>query len=172
MILRLLLSALGVFAMFFAGRMVRSAWEARRVPGEAGGSPVLKPVADLPAEPAEPKLLESIVIQAPTQSVYDRARGMAYFDRYLHSLTVDVIADQPGEFLGVRVEHNGELYGTVLVRFEEMPGRNAGTQASVTTKWKHEMPPAQLYKLQPLIAQEIDTYLRHLKQECEGVLTP
>jgi hypothetical protein len=33
------------------------------------------------------------------------------------------------------------------------------------------MPPAQLYKLQPLIAQEIDTYLRFLKQECEGVLT-
>jgi hypothetical protein len=171
MILRLLLSALGVFAMFFAGRMVRSGWEARRLPGKAGGSVGLKPVADLPAEPSEPKLLESIVIAAPAQEVYDHARRMEYFDRYLHSLTVDVIADQPGEFFGLRVEHNGELYGTVLLRFEEMPGRNAGTQASITSKLKHEMPPAQLYKLQPLIAQEIDTYLRFLKQECEGVLT-
>jgi hypothetical protein len=176
---QLLISVVGVGAMFALGRMVARVLEKRA-----------EEFSVFPASFDTPVSERIIVISDPLE-VYEQARRLDYFDQFLfgvdefklinpqnaqllvahngkeYSFSLEVIADQPGEFFGVRIEHDGELYGTCLVRFEQLPGREAGTIVTVSTKTKHEFPSAIQKEIADVVAREIDAYLHNLQDTCE-----
>lgn len=177
--MRLFVSAVGIVAMFGLGRVVAQAF--RRHSDEAAEfvAPVQVPVT------------ESIVIRGEPDEVYEQARQLEYFDQFLfgvdefklinptnaqlvvahggheYAFRLEVIADEPGEFFGFRVEHNGELYGTCLVRFEPLVGGEMGTMVSASTKYKHQFAPDTMLLIARVVSREIDAYLRNLKDSFE-----
>lgn len=176
---RWLVSVIGVSAAFVAGRFVASAIS--RMREEQLNDEVR---LETPAN-------ESIAINAEPEQVYAIARRFDYFKQFLfgidgielrnpsqvrllvaesghdYALDLEVIADQPGEFFGLRVEHDGKLYGTFLVRCEPAVGAHHGTVVSVATRYKIELPVALMNEIKPVVAREIDVYLGHLKEKCE-----
>lgn len=129
-----------------------------------------------------------LFIEAPPESVYAIARRFEYFDQLFASgtnlmgenaaklivvegernfeLEFYVIADSPGEFVGMRVEHEGTLYGTCLVRFDQTAG-NLGTFAEISIKFKNVTP-----DILPAVSESaqriIEHYLANLKSRCEA----
>jgi hypothetical protein len=170
--MRLLASIAGIGAMFALGRMARAALDKRTEN------------SDVVVRPADAPTTERILIHIEPQRVYEHARQLEYFDCEMldptsarlvvahegKNLTFDleVIADQPAEFFGMRVEHDGELYGTCLVRFEDVPGREPGTVVSISMKYKHEFSPDSMKTITSVVAREIDAYLHKLKDSCES----
>lgn len=176
--LRLLLSVIGVGAMYALGRVVRSQLTKRVGSGAAkaaSGRPKLRAlpspvvaeeVVETPAEEVDPN---RVMIYVPPAAVYEHARKLEYIDGLLIGigLEVSVIIDQPGEFFGIRVEHEGEMYGTALVHFEEIPGKKGGTEVSVNVKYKHDFGVYSKAAIEAGVNKEVALYLHHLKEECE-----
>jgi hypothetical protein len=171
--MRLLISIAGVGAMFALGRFVRTMLQKRA-----------EEITEVVVVPVEAPMTERILIHSEPQEVYEHARRLEYFDCEMidpvsaqlvvahegndYRFALHVIADQPGEFFGLRVEHDDELYGTCLVRFEDIPGREAGTIVSVSTKYKHQFEPGMMKTITTAVAREVDQYLHKLKDSCDS----
>lgn len=179
--MRLFVSAVGIASMFGLGRVVARAL--RRRSEEA--AEFVEPMS------TQVPVTESIVIRGEPEEVYEQARQLEYFDQFLfgvggfrlinptsaqllvtyngheYAFRLQVIADEPGEFFGFRVEHHGELYGTCLVRFEPLVAGEMGTMVSASTKFKHQFAPDTMSVIARVVSREIDAYLRNLKDSFE-----
>lgn len=175
-VIRLLLSVVGVGAMFALGRLVRAQIDSQGVGVKnAKGRPRLRALPS-PAVPEEDKVEvrdevnpNRILIHVSPVEAYDHARKLEYPEGILFGLglQMSVIIDEPGEFFGLRVEHEGELYGTALVHFEEIPGKAGGTEVSVSVKYKHDFGVYSKKAIEEGVNAELALYLNHLKEACE-----
>lgn len=182
---RLLLSLLAVGGMFALGRVVARLLR----------SGVLDDLLDstTPVEEIELQtpLGEEIEIYADPNTVYLNARELQYFKQFLfgvqdmetndgkaaklivtedgkqYPIDLYVIADQPGEFLGFRIEYEGQLYGTCLMKFEPATVRGGGTKVTVSSKYKIQLPTPLMNEVKAVVAREIDVYLHALKEAVE-----
>lgn len=173
---RWFVSLLGVGAAFALGRFVAGAIRERR---EDDNEEV---ILQIPAA-------QQIKIDAELKEVYSTARRLEYFNQFLfgvdhielidlaaaklkvsangkdYEIDLQIIADQENEFFALRVEHEGVLYGTCLLRFESDP--HGGTQVSTVTRYKVQLPTPLMNDVKAVVAREVDVYLQHLKTMCE-----
>jgi hypothetical protein len=184
--MRLLISIVGISAAFVLGRLIAGSFNNRRLHVAPSAADDENEEVEL-VTPAN----DSVVIEGEPEEIFQTARTLEYFNQFLfgvdeiqlnnpssarlvvaqdgteYNLDLEIIAEQPGEFFGLRVEHKGLLYGTCLVRFERT-GRRALTQVSVQTRYKTVMPTEMMNDIKAVVAREVDTYLTHLKERCEA----
>ena len=90
-------------------------------------------------------------------------------DELSKDVEVQVIADEVDEFLALRVEADGELQGTCLVKLENAPG-NIGTIISLTTKFAPNASENFVAEVSPIALTQLHAFSENIKQRCE--LTP
>lgn len=172
--------------------IARPAWLVNILPRKR---PRLVPLPDLSPAPKEPERstngIVKLFISAQPSDVYPVVRSLANLQDLVPCIEsvqdvgfakgritirhddarqladVSVIADQPGEFIAFRLDSEGQLLGTCLLKLESAPG-NIGVVLSLTIKFAPDTPSEVVRQLFPIALTELHSFSENVKQACES----